>query len=243
MLEGWRLPAPPLRDEAIRAVTLGAAGVVLAATLARPALGLSPQFPPRAVLVFLAMMAVAIGHLRDGHPFPRLGAANRITTIRTMLVSLIAGTIGEPIPSTTAAAIASMGLAASSLDGMDGLLARRARMASRFGARFDMEVDAFFILVLSVLAWRTGKAGAWVLLAGSMRYLFVGAMSFLPWLRRETPPSFRRKAIAVLQMLGLSVVILPAIVPPLSAWWCAFVLMMLVYSFGVDTLWLWRHRG
>ena len=34
---------------------------------------------------------------------------------------------------------------------------------SSFGARFDMETDAAFILILSVLVWQHGKAGAWVL--------------------------------------------------------------------------------
>jgi phosphatidylglycerophosphate synthase len=106
-----------------------------------------------------------------------------------------------------------------------------------------MEVDAFFILVLSVLVWQTEKAGAWVVLAGLMRYLFVAAMLVLPWMRRETPPSLRRKLIAVLQMLGLSAVMLPAFVPPLSTVWCATLLLLLAYSFGADTWWLWRRRG
>jgi phosphatidylglycerophosphate synthase len=88
-----------------------------------------------------------------------------------------------------------------------------------------------------------GKAGAWILLAGLLRYLFVAAMRLAPWLRRDTPPSVRRKAIAVLQMLGLTLVLVPAVSPPFSAWWCAFMLAMLVYSFGVDIVWLWRHRG
>ena len=35
------------------------------------------------------------------------------------------------------------------LDGVDGKVARRTRNASAFGARFDMEVDAFLILVFS----------------------------------------------------------------------------------------------
>ena len=42
-------------------------------------------------------------------------------------------------------------------------------MTSGYGARFDMETDAAFILVLSILVWQHGKAGAWVLLCGLMR--------------------------------------------------------------------------
>jgi phosphatidylglycerophosphate synthase len=243
MALGWRLPARPLRDGAIRALTLGGTSVILAATLAGPWIGASPSYPVRALLIFVAVMAVAIGHLHDGHPFPTLGAANRVTTVRVLFVSLIAGLLAEPLSANAAIAITGLGLLASGFDGLDGPLARRARMASPFGARFDMEVDAFFILVLSALAWRAGKAGAWILLAGLLRYLFVGAMQAWPWMRRQQPPSLRRKTIAVVQMIGLSVVMLPAFMPPLSAWWCAVVLLTLVYSFAVDTLWLWRHRG
>ena len=36
------------------------------------------------------------------------------------------------------------------LDAVDGQVARRTATASPLGARFDMEVDAFLILVLSV---------------------------------------------------------------------------------------------
>ena len=40
------------------------------------------------------------------------------------------------------------------LDGVDGRLARKYGASSRFGARFDMEVDAVLICVLALLAWR-----------------------------------------------------------------------------------------
>ena len=66
-----------------------------------------------------------------------------------------------PVAATAAAA----GLAATVLDGLDGWLARRAGMASAFGARFDVEVDALLIQALAILTWRYGKAGPWVLLA------------------------------------------------------------------------------
>ncbi|GAA4940924.1 hypothetical protein GCM10023238_03240 [Streptomyces heliomycini] len=45
-----------------------------------------------------------------------------------------------------------MGLTAVALilDGVDGKVARRTGTSTPLGARFDMEVDAFLILVLSV---------------------------------------------------------------------------------------------
>ena len=43
------------------------------------------------------------------------------------------------------------------LDGVDGWLARRFGTETAFGGRFDMEVDAGVIAVLSVLAWVSGR--------------------------------------------------------------------------------------
>ena len=51
---------------------------------------------------------------------------------------------------------------AALLDAVDGWLARREQIASAFGARFDMETDAFLILVLSLLLVHFEKCGAWV---------------------------------------------------------------------------------
>src|SRR5437867_3690361 len=79
-----------------------------------------------------------------------------------------------------ATAAATAGAIVTLLDGVDGWLARRTHMASTFGERFDMETDALLILVLSVLAWQYDKAGAWLVLAGLLRYLFVAAGWLLP---------------------------------------------------------------
>ena len=51
------------------------------------------------------------------------------------------------------------------LDWVDGQVARRTHTESAFGARFDMEVDAFLILVLSVYVAST--TGWWVLIIGA----------------------------------------------------------------------------
>ena len=56
------------------------------------------------------------------------------------------------------------------LDAVDGRVARRTGTVTEFGGRFDGEVDAFLILVLSVAAAPT--VGWWVLAAGVVRYAF-----------------------------------------------------------------------
>ena len=126
-------------------------------------------------------------------------------------------------------------LLATALDGVDGWLARRQRIASDFGARFDMEIDALLILVLAILVSQFEKAGAWVIVSGLLRYIFVAAGWYWPWLRAPLPPSRRRQAICVVQILALTLAILPAVEPPLSTMFAAVALASLAYSFLVDT--------
>ena len=104
-----------------------------------------------------------------------------------------------------------------------------------------MEVDALLVAGLALLLWTLDRAGAWVLAAGAMRYLFVAAGAFWPWLRQPLPPSRRRQAICVAQVLTLTL----ALAPILPAAWAGAVaaigLGLLGYSFAVDIVWLARR--
>jgi len=240
---GWRLPDSPLRASALTSKLLGLAAVVALAGAARTALPLGDRYPLKAAGLFAAVMGLSIGFLRQHHPFTRFGAANQITTLRAMLVALVAGLVGEPRVPAVALAAAAASVAVTALDGVDGWLARRHRIASRFGARFDMEIDALLILALSVLAWRHDKAGAWVVASGLLRYVFVAAGALVPWMRATLPPSRRRQAICVVQIAALTIVMLPAIQPPASTLLAAVALVALAYSFMADTIWLWRNAA
>lgn len=194
----------------------------------------------RSAICFAAIVAIVIVNRSRHHPFPRFGPANVVTTIRAALVSIVVGFIGDDATATAAWTIVSLSLTAMLLDGVDGYLARRTQMASAFGARFDMEVDALLILTLSVLVWLYDRAGAWVVLSGLLRYLFVAAGWLAPWMTRPLMPSVRRQAICVVQIAGLLLAMTP-IVPGWPAAVCAAVaLAALIYSFAVDTAWLWR---
>ena len=120
----------------------------------------APAQPLVAVAGFAAMMTIALVAMRDHHPFPRFGPANHVTMLRGTLATTTASVLAEPAHSSIAWALVVTTLTMVTLDGVDGWLARRSRMSSAFGARFDMEIDAFFMLVLSVLVWRYAKAGA-----------------------------------------------------------------------------------
>jgi phosphatidylglycerophosphate synthase len=126
------------------------------------------------------------------------------------------------------------------LDGVDGWLARRTRMASGFGARFDMETDAALIMVLAILAWQRDKAGPWVLLSGLLRYLFVIAGALVPSLGQPLPASQRRKVLAVIQVVALIVVVTPGIPASAAALIAALGLCAVSGSFLIDIVWLLR---
>ena len=239
----WQFPTAPLRASVVTSKLVGLAAVVALATAARAALPLGDRYPLKAAVLFAAIMGLSIGFLQQHHPFARFGAANQITTLRAILVALVAGLVGEPRLPALAAAAAAASVAVTLLDGVDGWLARRHDIASPFGARFDMEIDALLILALSVLAWRHDKAGAWVIVSGVLRYAFVAAGTLAPWLRGALPPSRRRQSICVIQIAALTLVMLPSVQPPISTLLAASALGALTGSFLIDTVWLWQHRA
>jgi phosphatidylglycerophosphate synthase len=170
----------------------------------------------------------------------RVGYANLVTSGRLLLVAYVGWLISQPPLATVAWTAVVVSTIAALLDIADGWVARRTGTATAFGARFDMEVDALLILVLALLAWDWGKAGAWVLLSGLLRYAFVAGGWLLPWLQNPLPPSLRRKTVCVVQIVALIVVLGPIVTPPLSTLIAAAGLVILGYSFLVDTIWLWR---
>lgn len=171
-----------------------------------------------------------------------LGPANAVTLARATLVggvtALVADTTGTAAPVPVLIGLAAVALL---LDGVDGQVARRTGSTSRLGARFDMEVDAFLILVLSVYVARS--LGGWVLAIGAIRYAFVLAAIVLPWLRAPLPPRFGRKTVAAAQGIALAVAASGVLPQPAAFAVVALALTTLAWSFGRDIGWLWRHRS
>lgn len=174
-----------------------------------------------------------------------MGPANRITLLRaTMVVPLAAMLpVWRQLESAGLWWVIGVSTLVLLLDGVDGRVARRTHSATAFGARFDMELDAFLLLTLSLGVWLSGKVAAWVILIGALRYLFVVAGWIWPALQEPLPESFRRKAACVVQGIALLVCLGP-IIPTWLAWMAAASsLTLLVHSFGADTLWLLRREA
>ncbi len=182
-----------------------------------------------------ALLAFALRRSRT----PALGPANRVTLARVVLVGGVTALMADG-DAGRAPVLVALGTVALILDAVDGHVARRTRTVSPLGARFDMEVDAFLILVLSASV--SASLGVWVLAIGGMRYLFVVVGWILPWLREPLPPSFARKTVAAVQGVVLVAASAPVVPYPVAVVSVAVALVLLVWSFGRDIGWLWSRR-
>jgi len=197
---------------------------------------------PQAVGCLGALALTARRWLPHHAAVGRFGAANRITLSRAVGAAWLAGFLGR------ADALGGLGWGLFAvvalllaLDGVDGWAARRGATASAFGARFDMEVDAALLLVLSALVFELDRAGPWVLGIGGMRYAFVAAGAAVPALRAPLPPSLRRKVICVLQGSALALALSPVAGATMAAPVLAGALAALGASFLLDTVLLLRR--
>jgi phosphatidylglycerophosphate synthase len=192
-------------------------------------------------LLFMVAVQLLTGLCGPAARAAAAGPANRVTLSRAVLIGGVTALIADGLVHgglhgvrlTVLVAMASVALA---LDLVDGWVARRTGTESELGARLDMEMDALLVLVLSVLA--AVSLGAWVLVIGLMRYLFVLAGNRYPWLCGSLPPSRARKVVAAVQGVVLTVVC--ASVLPVAVASAAVIgaLVTLLWSFGRDTLWL-----
>jgi phosphatidylglycerophosphate synthase len=169
----------------------------------------------------------------------RLTPADRVTLARAVLVGGVAALVADGFTGPLARpGLVGLAVLALLLDGVDGWVARRSG-GSPLGARFDMEVDAFLILALSVEAAR--ELGPWVLAIGLARYLLGAAGWKLAWLREPTPTRYWGKVVAAVQGIVLTTAV--ADVLPRQAVLTALVvaLALLAESFGRQVWWLRCH--
>jgi phosphatidylglycerophosphate synthase len=226
---------------AIAPLAVGGGALLLAALLVSSRTG----FVAVAMIAYVLAAAVVAVRFPADAPRGRFGAANAVTLLRAVVACLFAALLFEPEPAPAVAwAAVAVAAAAMLLDGVDGWAARRTGTASAFGARFDMETDAAFVLILSVLVAAWDRVGWWVVAIGAMRYAFVAAAWAEPRLSGALPPSFRRKMICVWQVVTLIVLLAPVAWPDwLATGGAAVALALLAWSFAVDVAFLLRPPG
>ncbi|MFE7761422.1 CDP-alcohol phosphatidyltransferase family protein [Streptomyces sp. NPDC057438] len=220
--------------------TVGAGAQVLLLAFLGTAIGLGPAGWLTGLAFGLATWAVLNRALLRTRT-RTFGPANRVTLGRAVLVGAVTALVADSFQSSPPVSLfVALTAVALILDGVDGQVARRTNTSTALGARFDMEVDAFLILVLSVYV--ALSMGPWVLLIGLMRYVFVAAAKVLPWLNNSLPHSMARKTVAAVQ--GVFLLVAASGLLPYAAGFAlvALALGSLLWSFGRDVAWLFRNR-
>jgi phosphatidylglycerophosphate synthase len=197
-----------------------------------------------ATCCFLALAAVITRHSRARS----FGVADVVTLVRGVGVCFLAGLAWQALAGGLTRhevlIMIIMGILCLTLDGVDGRVARARGEASAFGARFDVEIDAAMLVVLSVAVAALGIAGWWVLAIGTMRYGYVATSLVVPALRIPLPYRYSAKVIAVAQAVAL----LAALALQLThvEHWIAETLLFaaltaLCWSFGRSVIWQLRQ--
>jgi phosphatidylglycerophosphate synthase/uncharacterized membrane protein YbhN (UPF0104 family) len=163
-------------------------GSVLAATVG---------YPPLLGFVagFCCFILIAQGQ-GSWTPRGRFGIPNQITTARLLMTLAMLFAYGRN-PGWHLALVAGLVLL---LDVADGWVARRTGQSSAFGASYDVEADALLVMSIAMLLFTRGVAGAWVLLAGLLRYLYVLAPALVQTPVGQAPRS-RFGRVAYVTML------------------------------------------
>jgi phosphatidylglycerophosphate synthase len=167
-------------------------------------LGYQSVFPTLALISFLLFFGVMEKNIRSLKP--AYGPGNWVTLIR------FAGWlfIGFNYSQLSFFQIGLLSYFLVALDGVDGFVARQTNTISEFGAWFDMEVDAFYVALMSVILYNLGLAGAWILIPGFLRYVFsLGIWIFNVSDKQETSSKFG-KYIAGFMFVALP---LPFLIP------------------------------
>jgi phosphatidylglycerophosphate synthase len=232
-----------IRDRVDRqlAAAAGAQVALLAALSVQVGLGVAGWLAGAAYAAGLWTLLAGAAR-RDGTT--TLGPADLVTLARASLVAGVVALVVNRFVGGAASVTVLVVLAAVALvlDGVDGQVARRTGTVSALGARFDMEVDAFLVLVLSVHV--AVLVSPWAVVIGGMRYAYVAASWALPWLRGALPTRYSAKVVAA--VVGIVLVVLSAEVVPhtLAVALVGVALLLLVRSFGQSVAWLWRaERG
>ncbi len=148
----------------------------------------------------------------------RIGAANRLTLLRGLLIGLMAGFVfSGPLGQYPDAAAwtwwpGCLYLLAGLLDGLDGYWARRGGSSTRLGQELDLHTDALGMLAACIVAVGTQRLPSYYLSAGVGFYVFRFGLWYRRrqgyWNRPAGPRTFAR-LVAGVQMGFVGIAMLP----------------------------------
>jgi CDP-diacylglycerol--glycerol-3-phosphate 3-phosphatidyltransferase len=171
-------------------------------------------------LGYFAVVSHGVRIRRDGSWSP--GVANTVTMVRGGLYAVVAGFVLVPpemAASWIPAACYGTGVV---LDRVDGYLARTVGRETALGARLDMAFDTFGFVAAPLVAVVWGTLPVWYLSLSAARFLYRGGCEWRRFRGRpvfDLPESDVRQPLAGIQMLFLTVALVPAV--PASLVWAA----------------------
>ena len=137
---------------------------------------------------------------------PPGGYANWVTGSRLILI--ITGSFLFAVASKYV--ILAIMLSAVLLDAVDGFLARRYGQSTEFGTYFDLEIDAFIVLILCFYYYQYAGIGMWILIPGLLRYVYKVLIVMIPKSKSNEQKSKHASIIAgIFYVILLSGIVLP----------------------------------
>lgn len=190
--------------------------------------------------VLATVVVIAHRHFAVHDPF---GIANSITLLRgfvicTLLTSITTTTNEPPIELIQLA----LALAALVLDWIDGRAARLFHQPSQFGARFDVEIDSFFLVTVCFVLIDRQALGVWILILPALRPSFFVVQLWLSLNQRTLPLNRRRSMIAGFAATLMVIAMIPSFETG-AALSVTVALALTVYSFAVDLTWLISNQS
>lgn len=189
-------------------------------------------------------------NLHSNHPpqqpaarYPTLGIPNLVSLWRAVLIAGTAGFLTLPQPGGALLWLPGVLYTFGVLpDYIDGYLARITRRATPLGETLDVHIDSLAVLSGTLLLVQYGQVGAWYLLVGFARYLYLAGL----WVRQKRrqpiyplPPNLRRRALAGAQMGLTLALLLPLFKPPETNLAALLFSLPFLYNFWRD----WRFAS
>lgn len=162
---------------------------------------------------------------------PFFGLANVITTIRLLLVlSLASGKILFTDDGFFWAV-----LIIPLLDVVDGLVARRRKEESQFGMYYDMEVDALFVMVASIIIYLNHHYMWIVLVPAFLRYFFKFLLFILDR-QKKFIESKQKYASIIAGNYFVALVLFSFMNNEATKWYLSLSSIMIMMSFAKSTI-------
>lgn len=118
------------------------------------------------------------------------------------------------------------------LDLLDGYLARKLNQASKVGLHLDMEVDAFFVVLMCAYLYLYRTVGIWILIPGLLRYIYVLYMRLFP--KEGFAESKQRYASFFAGLFFAALLIAIVINEPFLTYLLASTSLLIIFSFGIS---------